>query len=93
MKTLKRIRNEILSEQYFVMLAGTIWGVILSIKIILMFIVCMHFTNNIKLVSVLLYGLTIVGVFFTAEKKRSICILMLIGILFNTMLVFCMLPD
>ena len=93
MKILKRIRNEILSAQYFAMLAGIIWGLILCIKIILMFIACMHSNNDTKIViSVLLYTLTIIGVFFTAEKKKSICIVSLISFLFDTMLVFCILP-
>ena len=92
MKVLKRIRNEILSAQYFAILAGTIWGLILGIKIILMFIVCMHSTKNTKIVvSVLLYTLTIIGVFFTAEKKKNICVASIINVLFDTMLVFCIL--
>lgn len=95
MKILKRIRNEIffLSEEDFTMLVKVIWGLILCIKIILIFIVCMYPTNIAKIiVSVLLYAFTIIGVFFTCEKKKNICIVSLISFLFDTMLVFCILP-
>jgi len=95
MKILKRIRNEIffLSEEDFTMLVKVIWGLILCIKIIFIFIVCMYPTNIAKIiVSVLLYAFTIIGVFFTCEEKKNICIVSLISFLFDTMLVFCILP-
>lgn len=95
MKILKRIRNEIffLPEKDFAMLVKVIWGLILCIKIILIFIVCMYSTNITKIiVSAFLYTLTIIGVFLTAEKKENFCMVSLINFIFDTMLVFCILP-
>lgn len=93
MKKLKRIRKDLLLAKNFSIIVGTIWGFILSLKMLLIFIVCMNPTNTTKIiVSTLLYVLTFIGVFFTTDKKKNICIISFINILFDTMLVFCILP-
>lgn len=93
MKTLKRVRNDILRrkgrEKSKCIVA--IWNLIFSIKALFMVMVEINATNRKIIFSVLLYVLTIIGVFFTVEKKKNICIIGFISILFDTIIAYKML--
>ncbi len=83
MKKISRIRNEVLEAQYFATIAGTIRGLVLGIKLMIIFIVCMgHFTNEQKvIVGVVFFVLTLISSYFLSKGKRFFISLIFWGFL------------